>query len=153
MGVTVGVRVGLSVPAGVDGVGAPGDVDSGPEGGGLLEAGPLGVGAEGPTDDTLGGGRRVVVSAGGGGADEAGAVGVGSPGLPASQSETVTVTVTAGAGRQAVDAHQWVQIRVEVLYLHSTAGRSEATTAPTSAVARAMTLKPSILMDVEVVLY
>jgi hypothetical protein len=86
-------------------------VDSRPEGDGPeyeapLETGALGVGAEGPTDVSSGGGMTTaVVEAGGGCANvvvEAGVDGVGSPGLPVLQSVTVTVTVTAGADKHAV---------------------------------------------------
>jgi hypothetical protein len=117
--VGVEVVVELSVPAELDGVDATGDVDSGPDGGGPeyeapLEAGALGVGAEGPTDVLCGGGMtmavveagggcaNVVVEAGGGGADVPGTDGMGSPGFPVLQSVTVTVTVTAGAAKHAV---------------------------------------------------
>lgn len=108
----VGVGLGVSVPAGVDGVGATGDVDCEPEGASPeedapLEAGPLEGGADGPTEVSFGGGTMMVVSPGGGGyTDEVDAVGVGvgPPGLPGSQSVTVTVTVTGGTGMQAMRA-------------------------------------------------
>jgi hypothetical protein len=68
----VGVGVGVSVPTGVDGVGATGDVNAGPEGAEPGEDGPLdteslGVGAESAIDVSRVGGTMMVVSPGGGG--------------------------------------------------------------------------------------